>query len=223
MYNVQRMSTRITNAILLGCIVLAVVTGLVLYPSFPERFASHWNAAGQADGTMGRFWGVFLFPVIMAFLFALYYFIPRIDPLRKNLESTRNQYNAFWVSMFVFFAYVYGLTIVWNLGTRFDFTVAIVPAVAALYYVLGTYMKTLKRNWFVGIRTPWTLSSDVVWEKTHRLGGKLFQATAVVTLLGLFLTEQLIWVILVPLVATAIFTVVYSYIVYKKTSPPHAA
>lgn len=215
------MSTKTTNAILLGLIILSVVTGLVLYPLFPDLIASHWNSAGQVNGTMGKFWGVFLFPLIMAGLFALYAAIPRIDPLRTNIESFRKHYNPFWVFMFVFFAYVFGLTIIWNLGMRFNFTVAIVPAVAALFLFLGAFLKKLKRNWFVGIRTPWTLSSDIVWEKTHRIGGILFQATGLVMLLGILLPEQFLWLIFVPLLATVLYTVIYSYVEYKKLARPH--
>jgi uncharacterized membrane protein len=78
-------------------------------------------------------------------------------------------------------------------------------------------MKNIKRNWFMGIRTPWTLSSDVIWEKTHKLGGKLFQASAVICMFGLFFKgESVILIIIIPIILSAVISVVYSYVIYGR-------
>jgi uncharacterized membrane protein len=117
----------------------------------------------------------------------------------------------------VFFIYIYGLTLVWNLGYSFNFTTAIVLAMAVLFFCIGSFLKNVKRNWFVGIRTPWTMTSDEVWDKTHKLGGKLFQASGVISLLGLFFNgEIVIFAIIIPVIVSAVIAFVYSYIVYKK-------
>jgi uncharacterized membrane protein len=211
------MNTKNTNIILLAFTAIAFISGIILYPKFPNLIASHWNASGEANGYMGKFWGIFLLPIIMAGLFLLYFFIPRIDPLKNNIESFRKHYNAFWIFMFAFFLYIFGLTLVWNFGFRFNFTTAIIPAMAVLFFFIGFFLERLKRNWFVGIRTPWTLSSDIVWEKTHKLGGNLFKIVALISLVGLFLRGiTVVAVMVVPAIIVAIATIIYSYIEYKK-------
>ena len=87
---------------------------------------------------------------------------------------------------------------------------------ALLFYVLGALMPRFKRNFFVGIRTPWTLSSDVVWKKTHSLGGILFKAAAVIGIIGLFFIEYAVWFIIVPIICAVAITMVCSYFTYQK-------
>ncbi len=211
------MPPRATHFTLLAITVAMFIAGAWAYPSLPERVASHWNAAGEVDGTMGKFWGIFFIPFLMLGMYLLYLVIPRIDPLKKNIALFASAYNAFWVFMFVFFAYIFSLTIVWNLGYRFNFTVAIIPAMAALFFAIGVVMERSKRNWFMGIRTPWTLSSDIVWEKTHRLGGKLFKVAGVVSLLGMVVSPAYaIFVLIVPILLVSLVTLAYSYVTYRR-------
>ncbi len=77
-------------------------------------------------------------------------------------------------------------------------------------------MEKAKRNWFIGIRTPWTLNSDAVWDKTHRIGGRLFKAAGIVALLGVFFPNHAILLILVPAILVASFTIIYSYFEYQR-------
>ena len=81
---------------------------------------------------------------------------------------------------------------------------------------MGGFLKTAKRNWFIGIRTPWTLSNDKVWDKTHQLGSKLFMASGIISLLGLFKSKCLIWFLLVPVLLSTLILFVYSYLEWKK-------
>ncbi len=214
------MNTKATNFILLGSVILAAALCIFVYPWLPDEIAAHWNASGEADGTMPKLWGLFLLPAIMAGLFVLYVLIPKIDPLRANIESFRKHYNLFWIFMSVFFLYILCLVIAWNFGYTFNFAAAIILATAGLFYVLGGILEKSKRNWFFGIRTPWTLSSDVVWDKTHALGGRLFKVAAAVSLVGIFFPgEAPVIFSIVPLLAAAGISAVYSYVIYKKQ--PH--
>jgi uncharacterized membrane protein len=211
------LNNKITTIVLMGIIVVAFIAGALLYPQLPARIASHWNATGEVDGYMQKFWGIFLLPLIMLGMFALYIVIPLIDPLKNNIQSFRKYYNALWIILEAFFLYIFVLTIAWNFGYRFNFTTAIVPAFAVLWFFMGSFLKNIKRNWFVGIRTPWTMTSDVVWDKTHKLGGKLFQASAVISLLGLFFGGLVpIFAIIIPVLVSAVVAIVYSYIEFKK-------
>lgn len=179
--------------------------------------ASHWNELGAVNGYMPKFWGTFLVPLIMVALSIIFYVIPKIEPNKKNMESFREQYNLMWVGVLIFLLYIYLLTIVWNLGYRFNFTLILIPALAALYYLIGTILEKTKRNYFFGIRTPWTLDSDTVWKKTHILGGKLFKISAVISLVGLLVPNRFsfLWV-LIPVITASIVVTVYSYLVAKK-------
>ena len=93
---------------------------------------------------------------------------------------------------------------------------ALSPAFGMLFYYLGILTQNAKRNWFIGIRTPWTLSSDVVWDKTHRIGGKLFKAAGIIALLGALIPQYAIFFILVPVISIVAFSFVYSYVEYSR-------
>ena len=212
------MNTKITNGVLVVLVVLALAVGIVAYFHLPDQIASHWNIRGEADDYLPKFWGVFLFPILMAGLFVLYLMIPKIDPLRANIQSFRSYYNGFWILLFAFFFYIFGLMLAWNFGHRFDFTAAMIPAVAALWYGIGMLLEKSRRNWFVGIRTPWTLSSDRVWEKTHKLGGALFKLAGGFALAGFLFDDGMVItaIIAIPAAAIAVITIVYSYMEYRK-------
>jgi uncharacterized membrane protein len=199
-------------------IVLAMfVVGGALFSQMPVQMATHWNAAGEADGTISKFWGVFLFPIISLGLLGLFLIIPRIDPLRANIQKFKSYYYGFIVVFLVYFLYVYILTLLWNLDSRFDMTQALMPAIGVLFIVIGLMMLKAKRNYFIGIRTPWTLSSDEVWDRTHKLGGRLFIAAGIITaILTVFLSKIAIWVMLGLVLATALFSIIYSYVIFHK-------
>lgn len=199
----------------LAVIGLAVLIGIVLYPQMPERFASHWNAQGQVDGAMPKVWGVFLLPLIMLGTFLLLGFLPKIDPLRANVEKFRDIYGGFLFVLVVFLTYLYVLTMLWNLGYRFDMIQLLIPGFAGLSYAVGVMVENAKRNWFIGIRTPWTLMSEMVWEKTHRVGGRLFKLGALVTLLGMLFPGYVLLFVLIPLLGVSVYLVAYSYFTYQ--------
>jgi uncharacterized membrane protein len=92
----------------------------------------------------------------------------------------------------------------------------ILPGFAILFFYIGIMTEHAKRNWFIGIRTPWTISNEKVWNKTNKLGGKLFKIAAVISLIGLFFRDYAMWFILIPVLAVAGYTVAYSYFEYQK-------
>jgi len=85
-----------------------------------------------------------------------------------------------------------------------------------LFFYIGILCENTKRNWFIGIRTPWTLSSDEVWKKTNKKGGKLFKISGLIVFTGVFLKNYLIFLILIPIISVTIYTFIYSYIEYQK-------
>ena len=211
------MNTKTTSIISIILIASAVVAGAVLWNQLPEQMASHWNANDQVDGTMPKFWGVFMMPLIALGLMALFLAIPNIDPLKANIAQFRESFNLFTVLIIAFILYVHGLTLAWSLGfTSFKMSAAMLPFMGVLFIAIGLMLRKAKRNFFIGIRTPWTLSSDSVWDKTHQLGSILFMISGVFALIGgLFGGMTAFWLMFIPLMGSTLFLVVYSYILYR--------
>ncbi len=205
-----------SRAVVLGIVLLSFAVGVYSYPLMSDRFASHWNIRGEVDGYTSKLWGLFLLPFIQVGLALLLVGVPHIDPLRENIEKFRKHYERFMVTLLAFMFYVYLLTIFWNAEVRFDLMQLLTPAFAALFYHAGVLTENAKRNWFIGIRTPWTLSSERVWEKTHRIGGRMFKTCGLVTLLGVLPPSYAFLLILAPLFILTGYTVAYSYFEYQR-------
>ncbi len=198
-------------------IVLAMfLISLYFYQFLPDTIITHWDSQGQANGYMAKFWGLFLVPIISLAILLLFLAIPKIDPLKKNIKKFENYYYGFIIIFLLFFLYIHIITILANLGYMFNMMIIIIPAISILFYYLGILMKKSKRNWFIGIRTPWTLSSDKIWHKTHQLGSVLFKISAIISLFGIFFPIYAIWFILIPILIASIYLVVYSYILFRK-------
>lgn len=197
-------------------IIFSFLIGIYFYPQMPETTASHWNFKGEVDGYMPKFWGMFLMPLISAVMLLLFIFIPKIDPLKENIEKFRKYYDGFVALIILFLFYLYVLTILWNIGVRFDMGRLIAPAFSILFYYIGILTENAKRNWFIGIRTPWTLSNEKVWDKTHKIGGKLFKIAGLIALLTVFFPDFAIFFVLIPVILISVYTIVYSYLEFKK-------
>jgi len=204
------------NATILGIIILSFLIGIFLYPSMPEKMASHWDSKGNVNGYIPKFWGLFLIPFIMILLSLLFIAIPRIDPLKENIEKFRKYYEIFVILFLIFIFFIYILTILWNMGVKINPNLIISPSIGILFFYTGILLQNAKRNWFIGIRTPWTLSSERVWDKTHKIGGKLFKAAGVIAFAGILLPDYAIFFILLPVFFSAFYVVVYSYIEYER-------
>ena len=210
------MTTKLTIAIVLILIAASLLAGVLLWNQLPDPMPSHWNANDQVDGYMSRAWGVFMIPLMALAMLALFMIIPSIDPLKANIAQFRDTFNLFITIIITFVFYVYALTIVWSLGVQsFKMSAALLPFIGILFIFIGYLLRKAKRNFFIGIRTPWTLSSDTVWEKTHQLGSILFMVSGVFAFLGAFFGGMTAFLLMfIPLIASTIFLVIYSYILY---------
>src|SRR5215204_3102983 len=179
------MTTRTTTILVLFMIITATVAGVLLWNRLPDQMASHWNINDQVDGYMSKLWGVFMMPLITLGMFVLFLVVPSIDPLKANIAQFRDAFNMFIVLIVAFMLYIHALTLAWSLGyTDFKMSTSMLPAVGLLFVFMGFMLRKAKRNFFIGIRTPWTLSSDTVWDKTHQLGAVLFMASGVLAFIG---------------------------------------
>ncbi|MFA6171479.1 MAG: DUF1648 domain-containing protein [Patescibacteria group bacterium] len=210
------MKFRKSEFISLLIVILSFIVSWYFYPALPEKAASHWNAQGEVNGYVSKFWGAFLMPIIGAAVYIIFLLIPRIDPRRENIQKFRSYFDGFIVLLLLFFFYLHGLTLAWNLGSNFDMVVMLIPAFFVLFFYVGVMLRHAEMNWTIGIRTPWTLSSEKVWKKTHLLGGRLFQLSAIISLIGILFPNQAIWLLLIPIIASALGLFAYSYFLYRR-------
>jgi uncharacterized membrane protein len=194
--------------------------GVLSWPYVPERLPVHWNLQGDVDRYGGKLEGLFLLPLVALGLYLLLLVMPLVDPGRRNYQNFKKAYNAIRIALVLFMALIYGLAISSAFGYQFDSTSIVFTAMGLLFIVLGNFMGKIRPNWFVGVRTPWTLSSKLSWDKTHRLAGWLF------VLMGLlFLVLAIVpatWMFIVVFAIDGIslaWMIVYSYLVYR--SDPH--
>jgi len=210
------MSIRTTLIVLILLTLLSLGLSFWAAPRLPEMVPSHWNAAGQINGYAPRTSALWLMPLMILGTGLLLLFLPRIDPLRKNIDAFRPAYHWIVVTLAAFLVYLHGLTLLAGLGITFNMTYSLIPAESVLLVVIGFVTERARPNWFIGIRTPWTLSSPTVWEKTHRLGGLVFKIAGVLTLVGLALPELIgMYFSIVPLTIAVLIPTVYSYLLYQ--------
>jgi uncharacterized membrane protein len=205
----------IRPAIVLVLVLTAVIT-LAAYPLMPGIVASHWNAAGEVNGTMPKFWGLIIIPLLMYGFSALFAVLPRIDPLRNNYRKFQDYYEGFILVFAAFLSFIQLQIILWGLGTQVSPNLTLPIMIGILFIYIGFLLEHAEPNWFVGIRTPWTLSSDSVWKKTHQKGATLFKLAGVVSMVGILAGIYAWLFILVPAIAIAVYTVVYSYVEFRR-------
>ena len=182
----------------------------------PEKMATHWNAAGKVDCYMSKSAALFLMPLVLVGIVLLFAVIPKIDPLKANIEKFRKYYDGFIILLSIFILSIHYQIILWSLGVKISPNVILPIGLGLLFFYTGILCENAKRNWFIGIRTPWTISNETVWNKTHKLGGRLFKISGIIALLGLLFQQYALWFVLVPVLSVAIYTIVYSYFEYKK-------
>ena len=212
------MSTRTTMILVLLMIAAGTLAGLLLWNRLPDPMASHWNVNDQVDGSISKFWGVFLLPLITLGMFLLFRVLPSIDPMKANIAQFREAFNLFIVLIVGFMVYLYGLTLAWSLGyNTFRMSGAMLSAIGLLFIFVGFLMRQAKRNFFIGIRTPWTLSSDTVWNETHRVGAVLFMISGALAFIGGFFGgSTAFWLMFAPLIGSTLFLLLYSYVLYQR-------
>lgn len=211
--------------VLLTLSALSLLGQLLLYPSLPYLVPTHWNLYGQVDG-----WGPRPFQIVLAALplgfTLLFFFLPHLDPRRKNYRKHTKAYGVFSAAAVGVFMGVSWIIVLYALGLRLPLSNALLCLMGVLFIILGNYMPQIRPNYFVGIKTPWALANDTVWRKTHRLGGAMFcLCGAAFVLCGILWGRLPGWFAATLLVLVLVIPFLYSYLVYRKlekTEDPHA-
>jgi len=198
--------------------VFIILAGLSLYfyPRLPESVPSHFDYRGAADGFSSK-GNVVLFNIVVAVgLYLLLTFLPFIDPFWRRIQSKYSLFLVFRDFMLLFLLFMYVLIILGAKEGKLP-TGALGTGFGLLFVFIGNYLPKLPRNFFFGIRSPWTLASEVVWKRTHQLSGWLWVvAGLIVTILSLAQLNAGI-VMLVVLTPVVVFTaIVYPFWLYRK-------
>jgi uncharacterized membrane protein len=189
---------------------------MVFYPELPGTMPIHWNMAGTADSFAPKAQALFIFPGIALAMLALFQFLPKIDPKKENYPKFEKTWEIIQFALLVFFAYVYGLVIWASLDPGMNMNRYAMLGIGTLFVILGNYMGKIRRNYFVGYKLPWTIDNDEVWNKTHRLGGKMFMLGGAAFIANAFLNLYLAAMTVVIVGVILVVPVVYSYVIFRK-------
>ena len=184
---------------------------------------THWNAAGQIDGRAGRS-SLFLMPGVLLGMTLLLFALPYIEPRRGNLLRSSRAYCAVWMSVIAFLTSMQGAIVATALGRNVSMNMLACGGVGAMFLVIGNFMGKVRSNYIFGVRTPWTLASELSWNKTHRLAGRLFVVCGALLIVAALtgISGTLLVSILLATVATVVIVpATYSYFVWR-TDPQKA-
>ena len=201
------------------CAVLVLgmlVYGALSWSGAPARFPMHWNLQGEIDRWGGRFEGLFAMPLIALAVWLLLRFLPRIDPGRANYENFAGAWATLRVATVAVVAAIHGVVQVAARGGDVDVRTVLPLIVGALLVVLGNLLGKVRPNWFIGIRTPWTLSSAESWSRTHRVGGWVFVGLGLLTMASaIAIPGRSILVMVALILAATVGLAAYSYVVWR--------
>jgi uncharacterized membrane protein len=177
----------------------------------------HWGIDGQPNGYAPKWVGLLLMPALALILGGVFLTIPRFDPRREHLAASGRAWVAITGAAMLLLLAVHALVIAVALGATLDMGRVLGVGIGLLFAVIGNFLGKTRSNWFMGIRTPWTMSSERSWTKTHRLGGRLFLVLGLVSIvLGLLASAQVVFFVLLPGIAiAALVPIVYSYFVWR--------
>lgn len=208
------MRTRTQGGLIAG--VMAVAT-IAAWPWLPERIPSHWNIHGEVDGWTSRFPGAFLMPGMALAMWLLLPVLRKLDPRRANYERFDD---TFWLvvnALLVFFAALHALMLLAAVGFAVNVGRWVMALLGVMFMVLGNYLPRVRSNWWMGVRTPWTLESESVWRETHRVAGRTFMVAGAIALATVLLPTAVgFWIALGAIVLAAFIPVGYSYVLWRR-------
>jgi uncharacterized membrane protein len=185
------------------------------YPGLPDPMPTHWNAAGHVDGWMPKSWGAFLVPIVMAVIWLSFLVLPKISPRGFEMEPFLRAWGILKVTILALVFFI-GVLVLNAATTGGELSPkAMFVSIGVLFVVIGNLLGKVTRNFFVGIRTPWTLANEEVWYRTHRLGGKLFVVAGLFVVV-MALAGASMGPIFVSIAVAGIVPVAYSYVIYRR-------
>lgn len=204
---------KISVLIGLGMTAAMFVAGLLLQPRMPEKMPMHWNASGQVDRYGSQTEALFFTPAVALFVLLLMWGLPKLSPKGKGVEAFQAQYDTVALVIIGFMGAVHLVTILASFQ-KINVGALIIAGASLLFVAIGNVLGKTTRNYWMGIRTPWTLESDSVWEKTHRMAAKTMVGGGLIGMVLSFTPWPITAII--PILVGTFYPVIYSYQVYKQ-------
>jgi len=202
----------------IAALTIAASLASLLYIDSNADIPIHWNIAGEVDGTAKPLIGILTIPGVQITIIVIFSALKILEPRQKNLASSAKALTAVVLAFTGFLMLVQAQIIDEALQTGFLGLNIIFIGVGLLLVVMGNYFSKLRSSFFIGIRTPWTLSSETVWQKTHRLGGKLFILAGLFLIGGSWIMEsdQISTLLLVTILPASLIPVAYSWYLWQQ-------
>ncbi|GAB6933962.1 SdpI family protein [Calditerricola satsumensis] len=203
----------------LGVVLFVVATAIsvVAYPFLPETVPIHWNMQGEADGFAPKAVALALTPALILVFAGLLRILPAIDPKREQVRRFERSYRTVVNLILTLLLVIHAMVVANGAGWSVDVSVVLPLLIGLLFLFLGNEMPRFRQNFFLGIRTPWTVSDEEVWRQTHRVGGRVFVVGGALMMAASFLpAPHRFAVFLAAAVASSVIPVVLSFVYYRR-------
>jgi uncharacterized membrane protein len=197
-------------------IVVMAIASVIAYPRLPEQVASHWNWRGQVNNWQSRGQAAVFLPMLALVMWGVMRALPSIDPRRANYSKFQPTYDFMIGAMLAAMASIHLALLGSAMGAPVSIHRVIPIAIGMMLVAIGNQLPRARSNWWFGIRTPWTLSNERVWERTHRVGGYLMMASGLVMIVAAFVSDFVGPLVLVCVVGSVLGSVIYSYVAWRQ-------
>lgn len=205
------------NWSLIVFILAMYLIGLLMYPHLPDMMPTHWNIKGEVDGYSSKLFYIIFFPSMILGTYLLMTFAPKIDPRADSYKKFTGVVAGFRTLLVIIFSVIYLAPMAVALGYPVSVSKVVRLSIGIMLVFIGNYYGKVRHNYTFGIKTPWTLANEEVWNKTHRFSGPLWLGAGFVWIFSILIRDNVAFIIdMAALMGASILGVVYSYIVYKK-------
>lgn len=199
-------------------VALMFIAAWYFLPSLPDMMPMHWNIRGEVDNYMPKNAAVWYMPILTVIILAVFRFIPLLDPKKDKYKLFKEEWEIIQTAFIGFFGYMQFLTIYISLNPETKMMPLMFIGLGILFALLGNYMSKIRQNYFIGVRTPWTLSSEENWNKTHRFASWSFVAAGIITLIEAFFMWNAPVIVFGSIILGSLSPVIYSYMLFRKSN-----
>lgn len=204
------------NIVLIAMVLISLIGTVFIYNRLPDKVPSSWDMKGEVTAFQHKLF-VYFTAILPLVMYGLLKFLPKVDPKRESYVKHRKAYEAVVSVIIVFLILMHWITIVYSLDYDINVTAFIQILIGIMFLVMGNYMPQIRHNYFLGIKTPWTLASEAVWKKTHMVGGYIFFLIGLIFMInGFIFTKTSFYITIGLTLVSTIGLTVYSYLLYKK-------
>lgn len=196
-------------------ILLPILIGLILWNKLPDQVPTHWNSAGEVDGWSSKVFAVFGLPIVLFAVHWMCILVTSVDPKKQNIEG-KVLWIVFWICPIISLL-VGMLSYGAALGVEFKVDKIMLAIMGIMFIVIGNYLPKCKQSYTVGIKLPWTLNDEENWNRTHRMGGKLWVISGIILLLSMLLSTSAMAIVVLAVVGVSVLVpTVYSYLLFRE-------